>query len=426
MDARGANDSLDDDVTFVDSLARDVSRAREPAELAVLLEAVIARCFPNALRWATFSRHGLIHPQFRVTRRSDWTNPPDPWREEHRLPILHGGVLADVVYGTGVRVVRSIAPDADDPAADFLGDAAALIAIPAYDAGRPLNVGVWLFRDASTIDLAKLPLMATLANLLSRTTHAMLLRRQLSAALEAVEAEMEVVGSLQRAFLPAHLPSVPGVELSVHHQTARRAGGDYYDARLLDDGRTLAIFVADVSGHGAPSTVGLGIVHSMYQSLLEHSEADRSPGVLLQEMNRALTRHYTLGRGTFVTAFLALLELPARTLRYANAGHPSPRLKRSGDLNALPGTTSLPLGIDEDERYDTQSIELRQGDRLTLFTDGCFEVANAAGTMLGLDRLDGLIGSCESIDALRAALHRYAGTPVLTDDATIVTLRLTP
>ena len=52
------------------------------------------------------------------------------------------------------------------------------------------------------------------------------------------------------------------MELAVHYQTSRRAGGDYYDFFPLPDGKW-GILIADVSGHGTPAAVLMAITHSI-------------------------------------------------------------------------------------------------------------------------------------------------------------------
>ena len=75
-----------------------------------------------------------------------------------------------------------------------------------------------------------------------------------------------------------------------------------------------------------------------------------------------------------VTAFVAVVSPDRKTLRFANAGHPFPILRRaSGELLEL-AAAGLPLGLrhlSSDEQ--TRQIDLHEGDLLALFTDGLTE-----------------------------------------------------
>lgn len=412
-------------------MVRDVSRKLDPMDLAGLFERATQRYFV-ADRWLTLSRLGLDYPRVRITRCSDWVQPPDPWKEPHKLPQLRGGALSELIHdnaNAGPRFVESIAVEPDDPGMEYLRDMQAMAIVPVYDVGRQLHAGVWLWRDAAQARAAMqhLPMMIWLSNLFARTSHALTLRRQLQAALEVVEDEMSVIGRLQESLLPAQMPVVEGVRLAAHHQTARRAGGDHYDVRLLHDGQ-LQLFIGDVSGHGASSTVGVGVVNALVRSLECDPTRQCDPGLAMAWLNAQITRHYTQGNGRFVTAFYACFDPRTRVLRYANAGHPPPRVKRGAQVVALPGETGLPLGIDENERYLTHEVPLASGDSVVLFTDGCFESSDRAGKLLGLNRLDEIISHCEASEAspivvhLREHLQRFTGTTTLTDDAVLLAL----
>ena len=74
------------------------------------------------------------------------------------------------------------------------------------------------------------------------------------------EREHEIANRLQRALLPRELPTIAGVRLSAHYVPAESdllAGGDWYDALPLPDGR-LALVIGDVAGHGLQAASVMG------------------------------------------------------------------------------------------------------------------------------------------------------------------------
>jgi sigma-B regulation protein RsbU (phosphoserine phosphatase) len=85
--------------------------------------------------------------------------------------------------------------------------------------------------------------------------------------------------------------------------------------------------------------------------------------------------------GHFATCLAAEIS-PTGLLRIANAGHIPPY--RNGLELDLEG--SLPLGIDPDALYDTQTLQLAPGDHLTFITDGVIEATNEAKELYGFDR----------------------------------------
>ena len=99
-------------------------------------------------------------------------------------------------------------------------------------------------------------------------------RRAATAVLEARAAlmrqtmelaeEHRVKESLQRAVLPARLPSVAGVELAARYLPADMpslVGGDWYDAFCLPDG-SLAVATGDVVGHDLDAAATMGQVRN--------------------------------------------------------------------------------------------------------------------------------------------------------------------
>jgi serine phosphatase RsbU (regulator of sigma subunit) len=51
----------------------------------------------------------------------------------------------------------------------------------------------------------------------------------------------------------------------------------------------------------------------------------------------------------------------------------------------------LPLGVMERVGYNVHDMRLEAGESILLFSDGAFEIENAAGKILGLDGLMGLL-----------------------------------
>src|SRR4051794_4006430 len=72
--------------------------------------------------------------------------------------------------------------------------------------------------------------------------------------------EADVVEKVQHSLLPPSLPLLPDLMLSGSYHRAssvRAAGGDWYDAVALGNGR-IALVVGDAVGHGVPPAGGVG------------------------------------------------------------------------------------------------------------------------------------------------------------------------
>jgi sigma-B regulation protein RsbU (phosphoserine phosphatase) len=352
-----------------------------------------------------------------------WKDEVNPWKDPDRLPVLAGGLLAELIYGDQPRFLNDVRIAADEPAADYLAGHRSLLAVPLYDQGVALNMVVLLRREPAAFNPEQFPELVWLSNLFGRATHNLVLSDQLKKAYNDLDQELKVVGNIQRSLLPVELPRIPNMDLAVSYQTSQRAGGDYYDFFPLPADRW-GILIADVSGHGTPAAVLMAVTHSIAHSYPGHPTP---PGKLLAHVNHNLATRYTGRDGTFVTAFYGIYDPATRELTYASAGHNPPRLKHceDGSLASLDRVHGLPLGVFEGEAYEETSLRLRRGDHLVLYTDGITEAASPTGEMFGLPRLDEVLAGCpnNAAELLKAVLLTVedftAGQPA-DDDRTLV------
>src|SRR5262249_3011088 len=97
----------------------EISRPSDPpGRHGVFLRARAPLCAVS--RQLSISRRGLRFPQYRVTRFNLWTDPVNPWKEAHRLPVHEGGLLANLLYTDQPRVIEDLTLEPDDPAGAYL------------------------------------------------------------------------------------------------------------------------------------------------------------------------------------------------------------------------------------------------------------------------------------------------------------------
>ncbi len=212
-----------------------------------------------------------------------------------------------------------------------------------------------------------------------------------SAAALRAAAERTAIGLLQAAALPTALPQLPGVRIAAVYEPAdprQPVGGDWYDVFALDHDR-VALVIADVAGHGHRAAVFMVQVRNVFRAIAtEHTE----PGDVLIRANDVTTR-LNEADGPFVTCCYAVLDVGARTLRWAQAGHFSPLIVLAdGTSMYLDERPGPPLAVFERQRYESSSVEVRQGDRVLMFTDGLVE-RRREHLDIGLARLAGLAAS---------------------------------
>jgi phosphoserine phosphatase RsbU/P len=197
--------------------------------------------------------------------------------------------------------------------------------------------------------------------------------------------ELEEAREIQRGLMPKSMPSLRGFELASAWQPASSVGGDYLTAFKLDPDHT-ALCVADVSGKGLPAAL---LMSNMQAALKSSASASVAPSDLTERVNRIMYSNTPLNK--FITSFYGVLNLRTRKLVFTNAGHNPPLLvRRDGEMSSLEEGGQV-LGAFWDSHYTEGQIELREGDRLVLYTDGLTEAMNQACEEFGEHRLRELI-----------------------------------
>jgi sigma-B regulation protein RsbU (phosphoserine phosphatase) len=408
-------------------LTQIMSRQLDPQKMVREYSGRVRKMFPVD-RWMSLSRRDLEYPNYRITRYSGWTEEINPWKQRDRLPLLSGGLLAELIYSNHPRIIDVLEFDPADPAAPYLDGQGSLMAIPMLDGGEALNMAINLNQRTHGFEYERFPDTVWLSNLFGRATHNLVLREEVLTAYRAVERELKVVGDIQRSLLPKELPEMPGLELAVYYQTSQQAGGDYYDFFPLAEGKW-GILIADVSGHGTPAAVMMAITHSIAHL---YPNDPGTPSGLLEFVNSHLAGRYAADSDTFVTAFYGIYDPKARVLNYSSAGHNPPRLWKCREQVALglDAASSMPLGLSTETRYGDAVVELTPGDRLVFYTDGITESVGADGRQFGTKRVDTILArSCrqapgEIVEAILQELAEFTDSTAPADDRSLVVARV--
>jgi sigma-B regulation protein RsbU (phosphoserine phosphatase) len=153
-------------------------------------------------------------------------------------------------------------------------------------------------------------------------------------------------------------------------------------------------------------------------------------GEILCRLNEILTVEGS--EREFVTQILVQLDPAARTLVYANAGHPAGLLlDRDGQLREELRSCGPPLGILTDRLYpSSRTIHLEPGDILVLFTDGITECCGPEGIEFGTEKVLELVKSHRHdpadkiLEALDEAACSFRSDLPQLDDMTAIVCKL--
>jgi anti-sigma regulatory factor (Ser/Thr protein kinase) len=201
--------------------------------------------------------------------------------------------------------------------------------------------------------------------------------------------------------LPRTLPEQGALDIAYRYLPAQAGvGGDWFDVLPLSGAR-VALVVGDVVGHGLHAAATMGRLRTAVHNF---SALDLPPEellVLLDEMVSRIDQDETAD-GTSApvagaTCLYAIYDPVSRRCAVARAGHPPPALVHpDGRVEFLEVPAGLPLGLGG-LPFETAEVELAEGSRLVLYTDGLVE-----------DRKQDID---TGLERLRTALGRGDGSP---------------
>jgi serine phosphatase RsbU (regulator of sigma subunit) len=210
-------------------------------------------------------------------------------------------------------------------------------------------------------------------------------------------------------------------------------GGDFFS--ILHASETAAgVFVCDVMGHGMRAALITAIIRGLLEEL---RPAARDAGAFLTQVNRGLTKILKQAdQLIFASAIYAVIDLNARVLSFASAGHPCPvhvsaaqQVVRS--LTLEEGVRGPALGLEESRAYRPCRYPLEVGDLIVFFTDGICEIRDRDGREFGdvclLPAMRKGIGASadQMFDEMIREAARFSETEELEDDVCLVGVEVT-
>lgn len=197
--------------------------------------------------------------------------------------------------------------------------------------------------------------------------------------------------------------------------------GDIFLSAFNPGGRQVFL-IGDLTGHGLAAAVGAMVVYDVFYSMVQKGFLINQ---IAKEINSKLRRIQNTGR--FMCVCLIELDSKNHFLHVLNAGLPDVLLKgKEKGIKKHYKSDNLPLGILSSDELDLKinRLELDEGDRLYIYTDGLNEVHNDEGDVLGNERIHQLFSEEQTgdnyYDAILNLMYQFHGGGKRTDDITLV------
>jgi hypothetical protein len=221
-----------------------------------------------------------------------------------------------------------------------------------------------------------------------------------------IREELKSAQELQRVLIPEALPRLPGFAITSAYQPAAEVGGDFFQLVAVNKNTSILV-VGDVSGKGLKAAMTVSLIIGALRTL---TDLTSQPDKILEMLNRRMMGRLQNG---FVTCLVIRIGADGACMA-ASAGHPAPFV---GDHEVYLAP-ALPLGLDQDAKYERHPFDLRVGARLTVYTDGLLEARSSDGELFGFKRLEKLI-------SLRPDAKEAVDTAIefgQEDDITVITV----
>ena len=235
------------------------------------------------------------------------------------------------------------------------------------------------------------------------------------------DGEMKTAAELQHALLSRTAYQNAFCDTAGDSVPCRAIGGDFFEFVPLSSG-ALGIAIGDIAGKGPAAA----LIASLFQGMFSAEVASGlGPAAILARLNRSLLERHLAER--FATIVYAEI-FPGGELVYSNAGHSAPFLVGQGGVRRL-STGGRILGAFADATFEEETIPLRDGDTLVMFTDGVIEACNERDEEFGEGRLLKILQSCPSaspaalVSQVLGGVREFGGHAEQNDDATVTVTR---
>ncbi len=261
-----------------------------------------------------------------------------------------------------------------------------------------------------------------------------------------LEADLQAARDAQSLIMPVPTAQVGPILYAMHSEPGRIVAGDLFDVIALEPENPrgkIAVLLGDVAGKGVGAALRMATAQAFINAMLKHTS---DPAEVMNATNKHLSSRCDPGQ--FISIWFGIFDAHPVAggmgkLTIVDAGHGYWLLKPPGeDPKRVETVGGVPIGVDGDYAYTSETVEIRPGSRVILYSDGVHEQPSPAGDEFGLSRTiaalsnsqnpeEDVVNLVQSVKAhaapqlvAQAAQGPFAAAPVvnLADDVTVASV----
>ncbi|WP_078125790.1 trifunctional serine/threonine-protein kinase/ATP-binding protein/SpoIIE family protein phosphatase [Leptospira alexanderi] len=247
---------------------------------------------------------------------------------------------------------------------------------------------------------------------------------ELNNTINLLQKDLLYAQKIQDRILPKPEATLGKIYIFTKYVPMTQVGGDIYDYAEISPGK-VRIFLADATGHGVQAALVTMLIKSEYESL---KYLDLPPGEIISELNQEIIAKYKTLK-SFFSCLVADVDVEQGILSYSAAGHPDQFYLSGNTITKLSRSGPI-IGILENIKYNSQFLEISQGNKLFFFSDGMTEEFNPFQEEFGDRRLSESILKqtsrpvSEIVQSVFADLQSFLSGQKIQDDITFLSVEI--
>ncbi|MDJ0640952.1 MAG: SpoIIE family protein phosphatase [Paracoccaceae bacterium] len=256
---------------------------------------------------------------------------------------------------------------------------------------------------------------------------------ELSDTYDAIERDLRGARKFQEGLVPERFIQVGPASVTHLLRSSGHVGGDLVGHFRVNQDE-LVVFSVDVSGHGVASA----LMTARVAGYLSDAAPDRNIALAKVGKGYALVPFPTVcsrlnailmsdaESDQYLTLAMAHVNLASGEIEICAAGHPSPAVQRADGAVDFLELWSTPIGLIDNGEFASVTIQLSEGDRLVLYSDGVTECPDEEDQLLDEPGLASIMKNAVGIkgtaftDRLLSSLVRFHGSEDFPDDVSAV------